>query len=344
MIDFSEATLSRLSIHRVGNKTNDEELILSADPVAINGNIAPLLTSYFTHPFKGNEFYNFAHETDLNLNEVYTYVKSVFNDQSTLQLQSVHLAKHLYEHSVHPRIKAGELYVAYFEDCYLDNEPMDAVGIFKSEEKETFLKVYPEGRSFAVQPEEGININKLDKGCLIFNSDESQGYRVQVVHHTNRGEEAKYWNELFLNIAPRADTYFHTKNYLQLCKDFSVEAFPGADRIDQVSLVEESVKFFREEDAFDKLQFQEKVLQEPQIIDAFEDYKEQYGHRNQVQLQDEFDIHSDAVKKMKRVFKSVIKLDKNFHIYVHGNRNYIRKGFDEESKMSFYQLFFKEER
>ena len=58
---------------------------------------------------------------------------------------------------------------------------------------------------------------------------------------------------------------------------------------------------------------------------------------------DEFDINSEAVKKMKRVFKSVIKLDKNFHIYVHGNRNNIKKGYDEENNMSFYQLFFKEE-
>ncbi len=58
---------------------------------------------------------------------------------------------------------------------------------------------------------------------------------------------------------------------------------------------------------------------------------------------DEFDISGSAVKKMKKVFKSVIKLDKNFHIYVHGNRDYIRKGFDEESGMNYYQVFFKEE-
>lgn len=343
MVDFSEAILSNLAIHQVGNKSNEEGLVLSQQNVNIDGSIASLLTNYFTSPFKGNEYYTFSHESDLNLNEVYTYVKTIFHDLSSLQLQSINLAKHLYEQSIYPQIKSGELYVVHFEQCFLDDELIDVIGIFKSERKETFLKVFPEGSSFTIEQDAGININKLDKGCLVFNTDEEEGYRVLLVDNTNKGEDARYWKEHFLNVAPRSDTYFHTKNYLQMCKDFSAEAFPEADRIDQVSLVQESVKFFKEEDAFDKIQFQEKVLQEPEIIDAFEDYKEQYRERNQVQLYDEFDINSDAVKKMKRVFKSVIKLDKNFHIYVHGNRNYIRKGFDDESKMSFYQLFYKEE-
>ena len=128
-----------------------------------------------------------------------------------------------------------------------------------------------------------------------------------------------------------------------MCRDFAIEAFPESDKIDQVSLMEESARFFREKDTFDKRDFHEKVLLEPEIIDAFESYKNDYQERNQLRLHDEFDINTEAVRKMKRVFKSVIKLDKNFHIYVHGNRNMIRKGFDEESNMRFYQLFFKEE-
>ena len=38
--------------------------------------------------------------------------------------------------------------------------------------------------------------------------------------------------------------------------------------------------------------------------------------------------------------KSVIKLDKNFHIYVHGGEGLIRKGYDPETGMAFYQLYF----
>jgi hypothetical protein len=343
MLNFSEAELARLAIHQIGNKSNEEGVIISETEVAINGSIAPLLTTYFTKPFKADEFYNFTHESNLNLNEVYTYVKSIFDDKSALLLQSINVAKHLYEQSLYPQIKSGELYVAYFENCYLDEELTEVVGIFKSEQKETFLKVFPEGRSFAVQKDDGININKLDKGCLIFNDNSDEGYRVLLVDNTNKGDDAKYWKELFLNVKRQEDTFYHTKNYLQMCKDFSVEAFPEADKIDQLSLAEESAKFFKEEDMFDKRHFHEKVLQEPEIIDAFEAYKGNFEERNNMTMYDEFDINPDAVRKMKRVFKSVIKLDKNFHIYVHGNRSYIRKGFDEESNMGYYQLFYKEE-
>jgi hypothetical protein len=85
------------------------------------------------------------------------------------------------------------------------------------------------------------------------------------------------------------------------------------------------------------------VLQEPEIIEAFEDYKQNYVAQKEIDIVDEFDVAPQAVIKMKRVFKSVIKLDKNFHIYVHGNRDLIKKGYDEDSGYHFYQVFFKEE-
>jgi len=342
MLDFSEAELSKLSIHQIGNKLNEEGIIASQEEVTINDNISSLLTTYFTKPFKNQEFYNFTHESDLNFNEVFSYVKRIFNEPSGLHFQSINLAKHLYEQSNHPQIKSGELYVAYFEHCYHNDQLVDVIGLFKSEQKETYLKVYPEGKSFKVDSENGININKLDKGCLVINRGTDTGYSVLLVDHTNK-EDALNWKERFLNVKPQEDTFYHTKNYLQMCKSFATEAFPEADRIDQMSLVQESAKFFKEEDLFDKARFEEKVLQEPEIINAFEDYKENYQEQNDIQIYDEFDINSEAVKKLKRVFKSVIKLDKNFHIYVHGNRNYIRKGYDEENQMSFYQLFFNQE-
>jgi hypothetical protein len=342
MLDFSEAELSGLSIHYVGNKSNEEGIIASQEEVRVDGNIADLLTTYFTKPFKTHEFYNFSHEANLNFNEVYNYAKTIFNDPGALHLQSINVARHLYEHSNHPNIKSGELYVAHFENCFLDGELMDVVGIFKSEQKETYLKVFPEGKSFAINREDGININKLDKGCLVFNDQADGGFRMLLVDNTNK-EDARYWKDSFLNVKPCEDTFYHTTNYLQMCKRFSTEAFPEADRIDQMTLVQESAKFFKEEDLFEKASFEEKVLQEPEIIDAFENYKESYKQQHDIQIFDEFDINQEAVKNLKRVFKSVIKLDKNFHVYVHGNRNMIKKGYDEESQLNFYQLFYKEE-
>ena len=57
-----------------------------------------------------------------------------------------------------------------------------------------------------------------------------------------------------------------------------------------------------------------------------------------------FEISSNAVKETKKKFKSVLKLDKNFSVYIHGNRDYVVKGFDEERQMNYYQLYFNDEK
>jgi hypothetical protein len=48
------------------------------------------------------------------------------------------------------------------------------------------------------------------------------------------------------------------------------------------------------------------------------------------------------VKKQARVFKSVLKLDKNFHIYIHGNRELIEQGVEKDGR-KFYKIYFEKE-
>ena len=52
------------------------------------------------------------------------------------------------------------------------------------------------------------------------------------------------------------------------------------------------------------------------------------------EIADNFEISAQAVKRQARIFKSVLKLDKNFHIYIHGNRELIEKGFDRRNESS----------
>jgi hypothetical protein len=63
----------------------------------------------------------------------------------------------------------------------------------------------------------------------------------------------------------------------------------------------------------------------------------------QVVIEDEFSIHVAAVKKQQRFFKAVVKLDKNFHIYIHGRKDLVEKGYDEKSGKQFYKLYFDKE-
>ena len=262
----------------------------------------------------------------------------------TLLEQSQNLAKHLYEQSTHPKIKGGEFYTVYFKDCIIDGETVDAVGLFKSENKDTFLKVYPSGEGFEIESEKGININKLDKGCLIFNTERENGYIVAVVDNTNKGTDAQYWIDDFLHVRQRHDGYYNTQQTLSLCKSFVKEELPEQFEIskaDQAALLNKSVQFFKEKDNFNLGKFANEVMEQPEVIERFNQYKSAWQQEHEIDIPDDFTISDSAVKKQARIFKSVIKLDKNFHIYVHGNSDLIQQGTDENGK--FYKIYYKEE-
>jgi hypothetical protein len=346
MLETEIIKLTSTILHSIGNKTADEGIQFSKSELGLNENTKQSLLTYFITPFKSEEYFTFHHESDLNLNEVYTYACHIFDDPASLYEQSVNLAKHLYEQSTHPKIKSGELYLAYFRDCIVEGETVDAVGIFKSENKEIFLKVYAQGEGFTIDSESGININKLDKGCMIFNTERERGFLVSVVDTTSKGAEAQYWVDQFLHIRPRKDEYFQTKNALSLCKSFVLDKMPSefdVSKAEQVDMLNKSVRFFKENDSFDLDEFTDEVIQQPEAIRSFLKHKSDFEQERDVQIADSFEISGSAVKKQSRVFKSVIKLDKNFHIYVHGDHKNIVKGFDQESGLHYYQIFFKEE-
>ncbi len=343
MFNFKEAQLEQLAIHFIGNAADEEGMNLSKQLVQVDEDITTLLKTYFLKPFKEQELYTFHHESDLDLNEVFHYTSAIFSDPNSLYLQSINIAKHLYESSSHPNIKHGELYIAYFDECIINGEVVEVLGIFKSENKDTYLRVYPQEEGFGLEGEQGININKLDKGCLIFNTEKESGYRIAVVDNTNKSSEAQYWITQFLHITPNEDSYYHTKNYISLCKDFAEEAFPEADKVDKIDLVNNAVEFFSKKESFNIEEFNNEVMQDETMIEKFQSYKDTFQETNDVPSYDEFDISKQAVKQSKRGIKSVIKLDKNFHVYVHGNRQNIVRGFDEQLDMNTYTLYFKEE-
>src|SRR5690606_26749094 len=170
--------------------------------------------------FREPVFYHFHHVSSLDLNEVYTVASAIFEDEEVFVDRSKDLANILYGYSNHPRIKGGEMYVAYFGDCIFNEESVDAIGIFKSENRETFLKVFQEDAYFGVNHDQGISVKKPDKACLIFDTHEEEGYRVCISDNQSTGGEAQYWKDEFLKLKPVADNYFQTQNYLNLAKDF----------------------------------------------------------------------------------------------------------------------------
>lgn len=349
MISFFGTSLLEFSVHKVGNKLLDESLSLSSHPLKVNDEILDgLLMNYFLKPFeKAIETYRFYHPTeDLHLNEVFHFAEIIFNNKTEIHKSSQEIAKHLYDMSNHPKIKSGELYVCYFANLQVDGELLDAIGIFKSESKEPYLKVIQQAKEFEINYEqEAINIKKLDKGCLIFNVEKEEGYRVAIVDQTN-STEAAYWIDDFLKLKIRNDNYTQTNTVLKVYKDFVTHKIDDEFEIsktDKIDLLNRSIKYFKEKEHFDLDEFSNEVLANEQGIESFKNFKSKYEDEYDTAIGDSFLISDSAVKRQARAFKSVLKLDKNFHIYIHGNKELIEKGYDEQMKMNYYKVFFREE-
>lgn len=149
MQDFSSVNIKNMIIHNVGNKVKGESLEISTEICDANNEVTnQYLKQFFFSTFKFDVTYRFVHETDIAMNEIYNYVKHIFENPSEFYEQSVNIAKHLYEVSVHPNIKAGELYIVYLQNCIIDDNVTDAIGIYKSESKDYYLQVNSKSNDF----------------------------------------------------------------------------------------------------------------------------------------------------------------------------------------------------
>lgn len=344
MIYSENSSLKYVALHVVGNKSADEGLHLSETTLVLNDNIKGLLVNYFLSPFASEEYFQLYHDSGIEYNVVYGAASQIFDDPETLYEQSVNLAKHLYDQSTHPKIKGGEFYTVYFRDCIVDGDTVDAVGLFKSENKDTFLKVLREGGNFNLESEQGINIKKLDKGCLIFNKERENGYVVAVVDNTNKGIEAQYWIDDFLHIRQRKDEYANTQNIMAMAKNFVTKELPqkfDVTKADQIDLLNRSLEFFKEKDTFDIEDFANEVIGQPEVIESFNNFKRNYETENDIVIDDNFAISNNAFKKQQRSYKRVIRLDKKIQIIIDGNRDHVEQGEDEKGK--YYKVYYKNE-
>ncbi|HMG69268.1 MAG TPA: nucleoid-associated protein [Chitinophagaceae bacterium] len=348
MLDYTNCNIDRVAAHQVGNKNNDEELVLSKSLLDISDSrLRELLMRFFLSHFSFPELYSFTFTNgDFSLNPLFNYASQIFDSVKSFHKNSVNIAKHLYEVSVHPQIKSCDLFVTYFSQVSINDELVDAIGIFKSENKQSFLKLAGKGGEFILKYEDGISIEKLDKGCLIFNTDQKNGFKVAIIGKSNKSAEAQFWKDNFLLLRSCNDEYHYTKNFLSVTKDFIVKKLSEdfeISKADKIELLNKSVGYFKEHDTFNVKDFEKEVFKDSDMIKSFRKFGSSYLDNNDIDIADSFEISSQAVKKQAKSFKSVIKLDKNFHIYIHGDREMIEQGYDAKTGKKFYKIYFDQE-
>ncbi|WGK64308.1 nucleoid-associated protein [Croceiramulus getboli] len=349
MINLFSAQLESLSIHRVGNQSRAEGYFTSQNQYPLNDELNALLKEYFFKPFREKEenYYHFEHEADLEFHPLFALAKEVFSNPERVHPVSVKIAKHLYEQSNHPHIKSGEVYVSYIRNVMLDNQKIDVLGIFKSELKQDFLRFRESGEDLELLLEQGVNLNKLDKGCLIFNTEEEAGYKILSVD-SNR-YDAKYWLEQFLGVGVLADDNFYTKKYLKFCQDFAKDVvLPAEDKKEEVLFMNRAVNHFAKNDQFEETAFVNEVMENPDLIPEFRHYKTEKAPKYKIEDLTTFPIANTAVTAARKKMKNVINLDTNIQIkmdFINAESadKFVEKGWDEEKQMYYYLVYFNKE-
>jgi len=347
MINIENAFLSKLIIHRVGNKVLEDGLTLSNELVSLNEASLSTLGVPLLAPFgKEDLLYNFYHDTDVNLNIQFTRCKKIFgNPEEEFIEASVKAAEELYELMVNPKLHGGEFWVAYYKGIVVDDEETDAVAFYLMDERKNFVKLYNKETKYAIEMQSGTDPSGFLSGCLICNMGLDEGFIISCTGKS-KSLDLRLWMDSFMVLKQNIDSFYRTQMAMRMCKDFVMEKLPEefeVTRPDQADILLKSMEYFKANDEFALKDFQNDVLQQEEMKDSLTHFAKQFSREQDLNMGENFLVNERAVKKMARHFKSVIKLDGNFHIYVHGRKDWIQRGFDEKKKLNYYTTYFEKE-
>lgn len=353
-IFLEEAELQTVSLHRVGNKSRDEGYKTTEKPITPDETTKEILQAYFLGAFKLEKLYKFDNEHDLCMNNLYSLCKSAFNQERTFHYVTKDIAKFLYEKSNHVNIKSGELYVCQLENIIFDDEVVNGIGIFKSEDKETFLKLkVDESNEYYIDFQEGSNTKNIDKGCIILNIDQPNGFKV--LHLDQRSADAQFFKDDFLCITEVKDEHYHTDAFLSSFKQFADKFYKSESKLLKAHFMQCCKDYFEHYKHFDYKEFKEIVFDDSYLdVEA----SEQLDLTLEDQMDNEtieeeyktegFYISKKVAKLSSRKLKPVIKLDTQMEIKIQSSSclldGFIEEGFDQEKEMKYYKLYFRNEK
>ncbi len=333
MLEVSDSKLAQYVMHYVSESLVFGEEAFSQPEVMLEA----AFTQLAFNKLDFEQQYEFFHESNIGLNEVYTYVKAIFDEEGSFLEQSKHIATHLHSASGHPNIKSGELFIGLFDNCLMSTEAKKVIAIVKIEEKEMFLDVKNEQNKMTVNGIDGINVKKINNMAVIVDMGADEA--PVVFMKTKKKEDVVYWQERFLKVKVADEHYHKTNLALTECKKYILkeESYTNPEKL---GLLNKTLDYFRSEEEFEVNDYIETVFeavdstQKDIIVNSVKPY--------------ETVISESAIAKAEKSYKRKIKLDSAIEIQVNVRdieqmEELIEVGFDEETNRKFYKIYFNEE-
>ena len=354
-IRFTSATATGLVLAKVGHPQRNEPLQTSKEVFKIDEADQETLSAIFLKPFKNLTAHRFSHHSSLDQHEMNAYSAAIFAADDGLLEKGCDIAKRLYAKSNHPNIKSGDLCISLIKNIDIDGELTQGLCILKSESVVPFLSISTRDGDLELHTEQGINPEKIDKGCLILNHLATKGYYVLTFDRT--GSDSRFWVRDFLGVVPITDSPFLTNKYANMAVAFLEKEKKEAPKKaadddtppwDASSSARDAITYFEEKENFSLQEFEEQVLKSPEAKAKFAEHRskieEEQGHR----LDDSFEISKKDVTKAKNKIKTTMKLDTGIEIRLKPAvatepDKFLEHGFDEARNMKFIKVFYRED-
>lgn len=337
-MNYLNAKIESLAIHTVGNPSNDEPLILNQQLVELSENEHDIVLEMLLQGFNENE--KFESEEEL-WSPVYEFCMRLRYNTHAIDLNkdSHRVAQHLYDVMTHPKISAGHLFIAHISEVLVNGEFNEVMVLIKTEIEKTVIELDWHESDLSLKYHSGIIPGQIEKGALVY-LDAFRNQQYLLIDKSINSNQDRYWIDSFLEVVPVKNGYFKTKKVIEISKDFIEHKLPeitDLERKEVARIKQEAEKYLRTKDQFQIDEFSEALFHNKDLQEGFKTYANELEDSSIIE---DFDISREAAKKAKTTFKEVIKLDKNFHIYIHGNTDLIQQGYDDKKGMNYYKVYF----
>lgn len=341
MKELKNAYIEHLVLQKVGHKVREEANIFASKTTEFDESKEEQLIPFLFGPFRKNlELKQFSHYTEkLEFNKVYNLCKSAFDEEIDFVDFSNEVLKTLYDQSLHPQIKSGEVFTVQLNNAQFDGIPCKAIGIYKLENKSKFLR-FDERETIDYNVLKGYKLDKLDKGVLIIDAYRNEGFRVYTIDDNN--VESEFWTKNFLEVKPVTNPALQTKNFLQTINDFAIDVvLDKTNKKDQAEFLSNSIDLLSNHE-FMNIEIVDEALGE------YKDDFNQYLNQTEIKLDKEFEVDSGVLITQSKKIKSEIKLDTGAKINIdllnsECAADNLERGYDDEKKMFYYKVYFNSE-
>lgn len=348
-LNFEDVHISGLVLAKVGNPSRDEPLQTSKQLFQVDEEDQETLCPIFLKPFRNLGGQRFTHHSSLDKNEINEAAKTVFGDPSTLLEQGCEIAKRLYSKSSHPNIKSGDLCISLIEQIEFEGEMIKAICILKSESVTPFLSISAKDGDLELATEQGINPEKIDKGCLIVEHFDKKGF--YVLTFDRGGNESRFWVRDFLGVRPIPDSALLSKRVAEMAVSAVSEDRPTSSESppwDVNEPAQEALSYLQGQKNFSLQEFEEQALRTDSAKKRFAEEKQRVEEEEGISLEENFDISKKDVTKAKKLMKSVMKFDTGVEIRLRPKvldkpEEVLERGFDEDRKMNFIKVYYHED-